>query len=108
MNDVFVQLEGGQVVLALDPAGTAITDLSTSYSVANGVLTIRAATAGTIGPIEYFVQTGGVPWLMLRPPYWAQRLNARRLQACSSPSTSLTKHATLAERLKEQLHWRAP
>jgi len=50
-NDVFVQLEGGQVVLALDPAGTAITDLSTSYSVANGVLTIKAATAGTISTI---------------------------------------------------------
>ena len=46
------------------------------------------ATAVTMGPIEYFVQTGGVPWLMLRPPYWAQRLNARRLQACSSGTGS--------------------
>ena len=45
-DDVFVSLVGNQVVLGFDPAGTAITDLNTSYNAAANVLTITAAHRG--------------------------------------------------------------
>ncbi|MBM4059428.1 MAG: hypothetical protein FJ275_14520 [Planctomycetes bacterium] len=47
-DDVFVGLAGQQVVLGLDPAGTAITNLHTSYNAGSGVLTIKAASAGVL------------------------------------------------------------
>lgn len=48
-DDVVVSLVGNQVVLALDPAGVAITDLHTAYNAASNVLTITAArSAGTL------------------------------------------------------------
>ncbi|MFM7185519.1 MAG: hypothetical protein ACKO4Z_12225 [Planctomycetota bacterium] len=50
-NDVFVGLAGQQVVLGLDPAGTAITDLHTSYNASSRVLTIHSVTAGTISTL---------------------------------------------------------
>lgn len=45
-NDIVVGLAGSQLVLMLDEAGTAITNLSTSYAPKAGVLTITAASAG--------------------------------------------------------------
>ncbi|MCE9629543.1 MAG: hypothetical protein K8S94_02320, partial [Planctomycetia bacterium] len=45
-DDVLVSIVSNQVVLTLDPAGTAITDLRTSYAAKSGLLTITAATAG--------------------------------------------------------------
>ncbi|MEX0671079.1 MAG: hypothetical protein WD060_11550, partial [Pirellulales bacterium] len=45
-NDIVVSVVSNQVYLTLDAAGTAITDLRTSYS--GSTLTITAATAGTI------------------------------------------------------------
>jgi hypothetical protein len=47
-DDIIVSLVGNQVVLTLDPAGTAITNLSTAYASKAGVLTITAASAGTL------------------------------------------------------------
>lgn len=47
-DDIVVRLAGNQVVLDLDPAGATISDLSTSFAPSSGVLTITAATAGTI------------------------------------------------------------
>ena len=43
-DDILVSLVGNQVVLTLDPAGTAITNLSTTYASKAGVLTITAVT----------------------------------------------------------------
>lgn len=45
-DDIIVSLAGSQLVLTLDKAGTAITNLSTSYAPKAGVLTITAASAG--------------------------------------------------------------
>lgn len=50
-DDILVSLVGSQVVLTLDPAGTAVTDLHTAYNAAAGRLTITAATAGTLAPV---------------------------------------------------------
>ncbi len=47
-NDVLVGLVGNRVVLTLDPAGAAITNLATSYDASAARLTITAATAGTL------------------------------------------------------------
>ena len=47
-DDIGVSVVSNQVVLSLDPAGTSITDFTTSYAASTGVLTITAATAGTI------------------------------------------------------------
>ncbi len=47
-DDVAVSLVGSQIVLTLDPAGTAITDLHTTYNAASNQLTITAASAGTL------------------------------------------------------------
>ncbi|MFM7040647.1 MAG: hypothetical protein ACKO35_00435, partial [Planctomycetaceae bacterium] len=47
-DDIGVSLVSNQIVLSLDSAGTRITDLNTSYASSTGVLTITAATAGTI------------------------------------------------------------
>ncbi len=47
-DDILVSLVGDQVVLALDPAGAQISDLSTSYAANTGLLTINAVTAGTL------------------------------------------------------------
>lgn len=47
-NDVIVSLVGDRVSLALDPLGAEITNLETAYDAASGVLTITAATVGTI------------------------------------------------------------
>lgn len=49
-DDVLVGLVGGRVVLTLDPAGAAITNLATAYDAAASRLTITAATAGTLTP----------------------------------------------------------
>ena len=47
-DDILVSLTGNRVVLTLDPAGAEITNLGTSYNAASGVLTITAASKGTI------------------------------------------------------------
>jgi lipocalin len=47
-DDVLVGLVGNRVVLTLDPAGAAITNLATSYDARTARLTITAATAGTL------------------------------------------------------------
>ena len=47
-DDIVVSLVGNQLVLTLDPAGTAITNLSTSYASKAGVLMITAASGGTL------------------------------------------------------------
>jgi hypothetical protein len=47
-DDIVVSLVANQLVLTLDPAGTAITNLSTAYASKAGVLTIMAASAGKL------------------------------------------------------------
>jgi len=47
-DDIVVSVIGNRVTLALDPEGTAITNLSTGYDAKSGVLTITAASTGTI------------------------------------------------------------
>jgi len=47
-NDAVVSLVGDRVSLALDPLGAEITNLETAYDATSGVLTITAATVGTI------------------------------------------------------------
>ena len=47
-DDIVVSLVGNQLVLTLDPAGTAITNLSTSYAAQAGVLRVTAQSAGTL------------------------------------------------------------
>lgn len=47
-DDIVVSLADGRVILRLDDLGGRITDLSTAYSPATNVLTITAASAGTI------------------------------------------------------------
>ncbi|MEI6240493.1 MAG: lipocalin family protein [Planctomycetia bacterium] len=47
-DDILVGLVGNRVVLTLDPAGAAITNLATSYDATGARLTITAATAGTL------------------------------------------------------------
>ena len=47
-DDIIVGLVSNQVFLTLDPLGTSISDLRTTYSAASNVLTITAATAGTL------------------------------------------------------------
>ncbi|MFM1903476.1 MAG: hypothetical protein RLZZ440_1376, partial [Planctomycetota bacterium] len=47
-NDILVSLAGNQVVLTLDPAGTAVTNLSTNYDSQAGVLQITAASVGAL------------------------------------------------------------
>ncbi|MBM4013327.1 MAG: hypothetical protein FJ286_18545, partial [Planctomycetes bacterium] len=47
-NDIDVGLADNRVLLALDPAGAAITDLTTAYSAASRTLTIRAVTTGSL------------------------------------------------------------
>jgi hypothetical protein len=50
-DDIVVSLIGNRVALTLDPAGTAITNLGTAYNAKLGLLTITAATAGTISTV---------------------------------------------------------
>ncbi|MCE2728287.1 MAG: hypothetical protein LW698_16220, partial [Planctomycetaceae bacterium] len=47
-DDIGVSLVANQLVLALDPAGTAVTNLSTTYSSKTGILTVTAASAGKL------------------------------------------------------------
>lgn len=47
-NDIDVGLSDNRVLLALDPAGAVITDLTTAYSAASRTLTIRAVTTGSL------------------------------------------------------------
>jgi lipocalin len=47
-NDILVGLAGNRVLLTLDPAGAAITNLATTYDAPAARLTITAATAGTL------------------------------------------------------------
>lgn len=47
-NDIVVSLAGDRVVLTLDDLGARIADLSTAYSPSTKVLTITAASSGTI------------------------------------------------------------
>jgi len=47
-DDIVVSLVGNQVVLTLDPAGTEVTNLSTTYAPRAGMLRINAASAGTL------------------------------------------------------------
>jgi hypothetical protein len=47
-NDIVVSLVGNRVSLALDPAGVVLSNVSTSYDAASRVLTITAATAGSL------------------------------------------------------------
>lgn len=54
-NDALVGFVGNQVVLTLDEAGVAITNLATAYDARAARLTITAATAGTLsmaGPVN--------------------------------------------------------
>jgi len=51
-DDVLVGFVGNRVVLRLDSAGTAITNLTTAYDTAAKRLTITAATAGTLSMPE--------------------------------------------------------
>lgn len=47
-DDILVGLVGNRVMLTLDPAGTAITHLATTYDAPAARLTITAATAGSL------------------------------------------------------------
>ena len=47
-DDILVGLAGNRVMLTLDPAGGAITNLATTYDARAAKLTITAATAGTL------------------------------------------------------------
>ncbi|MEX0688258.1 MAG: right-handed parallel beta-helix repeat-containing protein, partial [Pirellulales bacterium] len=47
-DDIVVSLVANQLVLTLDSAGTAITDLSTTFASKTRVLSITAASAGTL------------------------------------------------------------
>jgi lipocalin len=47
-DDILVSLEGNRVMLMLDSAGAAITNLATVYNAAEKSLTITAATAGKL------------------------------------------------------------